>query len=457
MTNWFDANPFLNFYEVTPGRFAYHEGADLNLNVPTWDADSDKPVYAIGDGVVTYSQLVPAPSTWGRKVVIRHKLPDGSIIHSRYAHLRTLAVQVGDIVLRGRQIGTVGGTEYGFPNHLHFAISHSGILETNPTHWPGTNREAVVANYVNPKAWLQVYNPPVLFPTEVSFGIHDEDGAKWMLANQVKGPSLHSIVLKAPTPIDFTRYADAGIRVYLRLNWDYHPNGTLPGPDRPQEQLQFVNACITTITESKGVAGWIIGNEFNNPAEHPDGKSLSPTYVAKLYNGIWGMVPLDKPVSIGAIDPYFGPSHFPFPDNRKYWSDLLQLIDGIDFFNLHPKTQDSRPELVNSNQTFTDPPLIGAYQHLNSYKQLLELIPAKYRSRPVVLSEVNPQRKAPGGVLGWNADLAAAWIEAAAANVTAWNNVSGTMKVQEVIFYRWSFDEWALQNIPAALNTVKNL
>jgi murein DD-endopeptidase MepM/ murein hydrolase activator NlpD len=155
MSDWFDANPYLTLYSFgNPIRTAYHTGADLNLNSPTWDADKGQPVYAAANGLVTFAELVPAPSTWGRLVVIRHVLQDGSIVHSRYGHLASLVVEAGQVVQLGDVLGTIGGAEFGLANHLHFDISHSAVLESNPTHWPGSNKQAVLDNYTDPKAFL---------------------------------------------------------------------------------------------------------------------------------------------------------------------------------------------------------------------------------------------------------------------------------------------------------------
>lgn len=177
MGGWIDATPFLTYYSYgNPIKHAYHTGCDLNLNTPTWNADKGKPVHTIGNGVVTYARLVPT-GTWGRLIVIRHTRPDGSIIHSRYGHLAAMTVTEGQAVKLGDVIGTIGGTEYGVADHLHFDVSTSGILATNPTHWPGTNKDAVIANYINPKTFLQQYVPQAgidmagyFFPAAGGFG-----------------------------------------------------------------------------------------------------------------------------------------------------------------------------------------------------------------------------------------------------------------------------------------------
>ena len=161
---WIDANPYLTYYSLPSGAEAFHTGVDLNLNQPVWDSDKGSGIYAIGNGVVTYAGLVPT-GTWGRLIVIRHVLPNGDIVHSRYGHMALMNVVEGQTVSRGDLIGTIGGAEWGMPNHLHFDISTSGILENNPTHWPGTNKEAVLTNYVNPKEWLSQYTPDPPPPT----------------------------------------------------------------------------------------------------------------------------------------------------------------------------------------------------------------------------------------------------------------------------------------------------
>lgn len=151
--HWVDANGYGNLYELGGG-MAYHTGADLNLNVPHWDADKNAPVYAAADGVVTYAARVPAPSTWGRLVVIRHPQPDGTNVYTRYAHLGSLLVAAGQTVSRGQQIGTVGGAEFGLPNHLHFDVSPTERLATYPLDWPGMTWSRIERDYTNPLTFI---------------------------------------------------------------------------------------------------------------------------------------------------------------------------------------------------------------------------------------------------------------------------------------------------------------
>lgn len=153
---WIDANPFLTRYPLG-NSFAIHTGADLNLNTPTYDLDRNKPVYAVASGKVTYSGV---PSNgWQGVVVIRHQLANGQFVYTRYAHLQPEEilvvaedwVKVGEILgLTGRNITTLGPGPY----HLHFDISTSNILASQPGHWPGDNLNLVMQHYVDPKAWI---------------------------------------------------------------------------------------------------------------------------------------------------------------------------------------------------------------------------------------------------------------------------------------------------------------
>jgi murein DD-endopeptidase MepM/ murein hydrolase activator NlpD len=169
--SWFNANGFANRYQFPDGSWHIHTGNDANNNSPVWDSDNNAPVYAVADGVVTYAQLViksnGQPSTWGKLVVIEH--PDG--MFSRYGHLRTMTVTVGQVVKKGQQIGTVGGDEYGMPNHLHVDVSQSGILKSNPTYWPGDNMTAVQQNFVDPRKWIEEHRGGVVDPPTPPAGI----------------------------------------------------------------------------------------------------------------------------------------------------------------------------------------------------------------------------------------------------------------------------------------------
>lgn len=135
---WLDGNPFLTWYS-----YGYHTGADLNLPGVS-SADKGKPVYAIGNGLVTYAG---SAGSWGNIIVIEHPdasvtRPDGQVVqqpvYSRYGHVdERILVRAGQTVERGQNIGFIGlaaGNTSGW--HLHFDISYTDILKKRPAHWP---------------------------------------------------------------------------------------------------------------------------------------------------------------------------------------------------------------------------------------------------------------------------------------------------------------------------------
>jgi len=147
--DWFSALSYGQWHNGS-----YHTGDDLNKNKPSWNSDRGADVHAIGDGVVTFASLLPG--TWGNVVVVRHEIAPGKIYCSRYAHLADIQVITAEVVTKGQVIGTIGampGDEVG--HHLHFDVSRTNILATDPGHWPGADKAALTANYVDPCLFLR--------------------------------------------------------------------------------------------------------------------------------------------------------------------------------------------------------------------------------------------------------------------------------------------------------------
>ena len=84
------------------------------------------PVYAVANGKVV-NRLDEDPS-WGNAIIIEHKLIDGRIIYSQYAHLNQILVNVNQTVTRGQKIGLVGKTGFATGYHLHFEIKSANIF-----------------------------------------------------------------------------------------------------------------------------------------------------------------------------------------------------------------------------------------------------------------------------------------------------------------------------------------
>jgi murein DD-endopeptidase MepM/ murein hydrolase activator NlpD len=152
---WIDASPFARLYFVGTPSEAYHTGADLNL---PRDADAHAPVYASASGVVTFAAQLPV---WGNVIIIKHDPLSSSrmVLYGRYAHVEQMIVKVGDRVRRGQQIAKVGNAFGRYAYHLHFDLSHTTILESQPQHWPAKNLNNLLANYIDPRDFIQNNRP----------------------------------------------------------------------------------------------------------------------------------------------------------------------------------------------------------------------------------------------------------------------------------------------------------
>lgn len=153
---WIDASPFAKLYFVGTPSEAYHTGADLNL---PRDADAHSPIYASASGIVVFASRLP---TWGNVVVIRHDplfTATGKVYYTRYGHVEEMIVKVGGRVKRGQQIAKVGNAFGQFAYHLHYDISPTNILESQPQHWPAKNLTTLLANYVDPRQFIQQNRP----------------------------------------------------------------------------------------------------------------------------------------------------------------------------------------------------------------------------------------------------------------------------------------------------------
>lgn len=96
------------------------------------------PIVAAASGTVIRSEY---SSSYGHVVYISHNI-NGKTYTTLYAHMRSRAVQQGQVVQQGQQIGIMGNTGISFGQHLHFEI-HVGS-------W-----NAAKSNAVDPMPYLQ--------------------------------------------------------------------------------------------------------------------------------------------------------------------------------------------------------------------------------------------------------------------------------------------------------------
>ncbi len=89
-----------------------HAGTDFAAPIGT-------PIYATADGVITHAGW---SSGYGRLIKIRHDFG----IETRYAHLNSMDVRVGQRVSRGERIGAMGNSGRSTGPHLHYEVRVNG-------------------------------------------------------------------------------------------------------------------------------------------------------------------------------------------------------------------------------------------------------------------------------------------------------------------------------------------
>ncbi len=112
------SSPFGVRTDPVYGGTARHMGQDIASHI-------GNPVYATGDGVVEKVDF--KFNGYGNEVVINH----GFGYKTRYAHLNTVEVGVGQVLRRGDRIGEVGKSGKATGPHLHYEVLFRGN-QVNP-------------------------------------------------------------------------------------------------------------------------------------------------------------------------------------------------------------------------------------------------------------------------------------------------------------------------------------
>lgn len=130
----------LDLHVLTQGWFyndgILHQAIDLRTQNGT---DYKRPVYAAEDGTVDQVQdwdghTRTGMQSYGNMVRIKHAPYKGGVLQTRYAHLSSYCVKVGQKVKEGELIGYSGVTGNVFGAHLHFEVILNG-KRTNPLVW----------------------------------------------------------------------------------------------------------------------------------------------------------------------------------------------------------------------------------------------------------------------------------------------------------------------------------
>ena len=100
---------------------ALHSGIDIANTIGT-------PIYAVADGTVIAAGPVAGFGIW---VKLRH--PDGTV--TLYGHLNSTTVNVGERVMAGDQVATMGNTGNSTGPHLHLEVHDNGTDRVDPAPW----------------------------------------------------------------------------------------------------------------------------------------------------------------------------------------------------------------------------------------------------------------------------------------------------------------------------------
>lgn len=119
-------SPFIGGYLVTGSWGVYFNGTKIHNGVdlkPKTAGATD--VHPVGPGKVIKSGF--DADGYGYYVTIEHRLSDGRVIHTTYAHMKAQStLSVGDTVTSDTKIGEMGSTGHSTGPHLHLDIHEVG-------------------------------------------------------------------------------------------------------------------------------------------------------------------------------------------------------------------------------------------------------------------------------------------------------------------------------------------
>ncbi|NJO83057.1 MAG: hypothetical protein HC828_09695 [Blastochloris sp.] len=129
---------------------------DLNLDVyGGFNVDSDTTVVNV---VEKPAEPVP-PCVSVDYAIIHYNRPDGDY-DGWGVYLFGPGVDESELTTWPETRPFAGEDAFGrFAFHLHFDLSPTSILESNPEHWPGRDRNAVFRNYIDPREFIAANRP----------------------------------------------------------------------------------------------------------------------------------------------------------------------------------------------------------------------------------------------------------------------------------------------------------
>jgi len=267
-------------------------------------------------------------------------------------------------------------------------------------------------------------------------GLHDREGASTVPAG---GFCLDTVALsEGATPPAY----DTRINWIVRLNWGYGSTGTFP-----LDKGRYVDAAVEYILNSPNAHAFILGNEPNHEQERPDGKVLTPEYVAGIIADVVGRT--SAPILNTPIAPY----HASPVDWLRYLEHLLVLLAGsrvkLAGVALHAYTRTSDPKDIGSTAQM-GPPLAGQYSGFRTYQDALSVVPSLYRGLPAYITEFNELLE--GGWENRNTGV----VQAAFREIGEWNAGRGNQQIKALCLYRWPrYDKWFIEGKEGVIEDFK--
>lgn len=280
------------------------------------------------------------------------------------------------------------------------------------------------------------------------YGIHDSPPDRWLSDHLIRdGQALGWIVFTEELGADrnnhhgrdYRPWSDRGLNVIARLNYGYHPVGTIPIRDLYGEYAARVENYVSA---SQGCRHWLIGNETNHQQEWPEGQPIYPADYAQLFGTVRYLVHRlagheTDLVIPGAIAPW----NDQLMDWLLYFDQVLdycQQTGGLDGIALHAYTHGHDPAMITSTQTM-NPPYEDRYFEFIHYRQFLIRVPQTLRGLPVFITETNPGAR----LEPWE-NVNNGWVQEAYREVDAWNH-SGGQPIHCLALYRWAHDIWEIE------------
>ncbi|MGQ9840353.1 MAG: N-acetylmuramoyl-L-alanine amidase [Anaerolineae bacterium] len=294
------------------------------------------------------------------------------------------------------------------------------------------------------------------------YGLHDPGGEHIMAREGIYGWVLFTEALgndpNNQQGGDYSRWADQGFGIIVRLNNGYEPHGTLPFSNRYRE---FAQRCANFVRNSKGCHIWIIGNEMNFAVERPgvqydrstnpprlvnSGEVILPGMYANCYRQCRDAIKSvpghqDDQVIVGAVAPWNNQTVYdgnPTGDWVKYLEDILAILgpERCDGVAIHAYTHGWDPKLIYTD-TFMNPPFQNRQYNFRVYRDFMNAIPRSMRHLPVYLTETDQDD-------AWRNENVG-WVQRVYGEIDWWNRQPGNQVIRAVILYRWpNIDKWGI-------------